>query len=173
MDQDTWEFSYENAHVIIPPKKRIATFSDTTIHYTLLTADMDNPCLTHLREGTLTAEKPQILSPHHFATLLLEGFGTKAQEYAQSIRHTLSQSVFLKYGFQIKKTDIRTHILHEPIDSCLPKIEAEIRALDHPLHTLITGLDEGWEVSLIKFTLTYVHYSAQDNLENFQQRGLL
>jgi hypothetical protein len=173
MDQDTWEFSYENTRVIIVPKKRIATFADTTIYYTLLTADMDNPYLTHLREGSLTAEKPQILSPHNFATLLLKGFGQEAQQYAQSIREALSQSVFLKYGFLIKKTEIRTHTLHDPIEVCLPKIEAEIRNLDNPLHTLITGLDKGWEVALIKFILTYIHYSAQHNLENFQQRGLL
>jgi hypothetical protein len=173
MNQDTWEFSYDNARIIILPKKRIATFADTTILYTLLCEDMDNPSLTHLREGTLTAEKPQIISPHHFATLILEGFGPQAQAFAQSIRQALSQSIILKYGFHIKKTDIRTHTIQEPIQTCLPKIEAQIRSQDNPLHTLITGLDQGWEVSLIKFTLSYIHHSAQDNLQNFQQRGLI
>ncbi|MCS7062864.1 MAG: hypothetical protein NZM04_02255 [Methylacidiphilales bacterium] len=173
MNSDTWEFSFENARIIIPPKKNIATFSDTFLHYTILTTDMDNPNLTHRRDGILTAEKPQILSPHHFATILLQGFGPEAQEFVQSIRQALAQSIILKYGFIIKKTDTHSQLIREPIDSCLPKIQAEIQKLDDPLHTLLSGLEEGWEIILIKFTLFYIHHSTQHNIQNFQQRGLL
>jgi hypothetical protein len=40
------------------------------------------------------------------------------------------------------------------------------------LSAIIQGIDEGWEVSLLKFTADLIQESAGDNLGDFRRKGL-
>jgi hypothetical protein len=41
------------------------------------------------------------------------------------------------------------------------------------MDTLIEGVDEGWEVCLMKFTMDLIQHSAAGNLAEWKRRGLL
>ena len=57
--------------------------------------------------------------------------------------------------------------------SAVDKINAEIDKRGDPLVAIIKGEDELWDVSLLKFIYEIARNSMEDNLLQFQSRGLL
>ena len=49
----------------------------------------------------------------------------------------------------------------------------DIRASGSPMKAVIQGVDDTWEVSLLKFTLEMIEKSQGINVFDFRRRGLL
>jgi len=62
---------------------------------------------------------------------------------------------------------------HEPVGELLHRLEEEIRREDDPLNTLIEGVDDAWEVCLMKFTSDLIRRSAGENMAEWKRRGFL
>ncbi len=173
MTPDTFQYALENTRVIVPPRRRIETFGTSVFNYFLVTEEMDAVNESRVREGTIHAEKPQVITPSGMARLMLEGFGDQAQDFADWISAQAKQPAFLKYGFQIRKSDVLCYDVHEPLDAVVEKIRGQVAGSGDPLSGVITGVDDGWEVCLLKFTFDMVQNSAEGNLGDFKKRGLL
>lgn len=173
LSRDDFEYAMENTRVVVPPRTRIATFGTSLFHYYLVTEPMDAVNKSRVREGELYAEKPQIISPGSIARLMLEGFGADAEAVADKLSRNPEQFAFLKYGFRMRKHDITVNEVNDPADIVLARVQDEVKALDNPLATVIHGVDEGWEVCLLKFMVDTIQASAGGNLDDFRQRGLL
>ncbi len=172
-NQDDFEYAIENTRVIRSPERRISTFGSTVFEFHLVTEMMDSVNEVRVRNGKIHAEKPQIMTPDRMSRLLLEGFGERAEEFADSMRRSMENMAFLKYGFSVRKTDVTESIVHDHMDSVLNRIAGEADASDDPMRAVIHGVDEGWEVCLLKFTVDIIRDSAGGNMNDFQQRGLL
>lgn len=170
---DDFNYALENTRVVLGPRNRLSTFGTSIINYHLVTEDMDTANLSRVREGRIHAEKPQILSPHHIARLMLEGFGDKAREFADSVSANAAQFAFLKYGFRFRKDELRTYDVHEQIETVIESVTHRVTETDDPLSAVITGVDDGWEVCLIKFMIDLIQNSAGGNLDDFRQQGML
>lgn len=173
LSQDDFQFALENTRVIVPPEKRIDTFGTSVLNYYLVTEDMDRAPFCHVREGSIVAERPQIISPDHIAKLLLEGFGEKAGRFAELINLNAGKFSILKYGFRIRKADIRSYEAHDPIDALVERVAEQVRARKDPLATVLAGVEDGWEVCLLKFMFDMAASSGEGNLRDFRERGLL
>ncbi|MEO0453830.1 MAG: hypothetical protein AAFY98_06795 [Verrucomicrobiota bacterium] len=173
LSEDDFSYALENTKVIRNPEKRIDTFSSSFINYTLITEDMDQVRLSKVREGSIQAEKPEIISPDHFSKLLLDGFGEKANQFAESISRFGNQWALLKYGFKVSKSDFRVYEVNEPIDLLAPRLLDEIEARNDPMSAVLTGVDDGWEVCLLKFMLDLSAASGGQNLRDFRDQGLI
>lgn len=79
--RDDFQYAIENTQVIMAPQRRIETFGNTSFRFFLVTELMDRVDHVRIRDGTIHAERPQILSPNHVSQMLLEGFGDKAQQF--------------------------------------------------------------------------------------------
>jgi hypothetical protein len=44
---------------------------------------------------------------------------------------------------------------------------------EEPLSAVIQGVDDAWEVCLLKFTIDMIERSAGENLGDFRKRGLI
>jgi len=44
---------------------------------------------------------------------------------------------------------------------------------NNPLSTVLTGVDDAWEVCLLKFMMDYIQKSSGGNIQDFKKRGLL
>jgi len=44
---------------------------------------------------------------------------------------------------------------------------------NEPLTALLTGVDDGWEVCLLKFMIDMISASAPGNIGDFRERGML
>lgn len=170
---DDIHYAMENTRVILPPKQRLATFGTSLINYYLITEDMDAANLTRVREGQIHAERPEIMSPEYFSRLMLEGFGERAQEFADFVSTNSQNFAFLKYGFRFRKADIRSYEAHLSLTEISDKVKTDVAAKSDPLSAVLTGIDDGWEVCLLKFMVDLIQSSSGQNLDDFRKRGLL
>ena len=78
----------------------------------------------------------------------------------------------LRYGFQFRKTDFAEKIVREPMDVAVERLSEEISRGDDPFGALIAGVDDVWEVCLLKFSMEMIQRSAGDNVAEWKRRGL-
>jgi hypothetical protein len=126
-----------------------------------------------VREGRIHAHKPELLTPDKFAKLLLEGFGEKAERYADAVSEFASQLAVLKYGFTFRKDDVRRYDVTGALVEVTARVRAEVESRNDPLAAVLTGVDDGWEVCLLKFALDMVLTSGNENVRDLKHRGLL
>jgi hypothetical protein len=173
MRQDDFDYAIENTQVILAPEQQIATFGTTSFHFYLISELMDRVDQVRVRNGKIHAERPQILTPEHYCRLLLEGFGEKAQRYVDQLREHTRNVAVLRYGFQFRKTDVTEQTLRDSIDAVINRTKRRVESENEPLSAVIQGVDDAWEVCLLKFTIDMIERSSGENLGDFRKRGLL
>ncbi len=87
--EDDIQYAAENTQVVLAPSHQIATFGATSFRFYLISELMDQVNEVRVRDGHIHAERPQIVTPDHYARLLLEGFGDRAQRYVEQLRERL------------------------------------------------------------------------------------
>ena len=173
MRKDDFDYAIENTQVILAPEQQIATFGTTSFHFYLISELMDRVDQVRIRNGKIHAERPQILTPEHYSRLLLEGFGDKAQRYVDQLRERLQNIAVLRYGFQFRKTDVTEETQRDSIDAVINRTKRHVESANEPLSAVIQGVDEAWEVCLLKFTIDMIERSSGGNIGDFRKRGLI
>jgi phosphoribosylformylglycinamidine (FGAM) synthase PurS component len=158
------EYAVENTQVLHEPDRRIDTFGTTRFEFQLVTELMDEINTTRIRTGQITAEKPLILrpDPESVANFDFDGFGPQGQAFGDFLKENLHRLAMLKYGFRFQMQDMQEEIVHESMGEVCDKLLA-----------VISGVDETWEISLLKFTVEMIEKSQKINLFDFKRRGLL
>ena len=169
---DDFNYAMENTRVVVPPSTAIETYGQTSFRFRLVTEPMDEVGKVRLRQGMIHAERPRILAPQYISKLILEGFGAKARLFAGWMEEQKDLH-FLRYGFSLRKTDYSENILRESKEDLIDRLTQQLRRDDDPMDTLIEGVDEGWEVCLMKFTMDLIQRSAEGNVAEWKRRGLL
>ena len=173
---DDFQYALENTRLLVAPKRQIATFGSTSFRFHLLTESMDRVDEVHIREGTIRAERPQLLTPEHHARLLLENFGEKAEAFAEWLRHSGQPlAAVLKYGFQFRRSAVSQSVVHDRVETVSARLREQVEAAQEsePLSALLQGVEDAWEVCLLKFTVDLVQGSSASNVNDFRRRGLL
>src|SRR5438874_13116798 len=173
MRKDDFDYAIENTQVILAPEQQIATFGTTSFHFYLISELMDRVDQVRIRNGRIHAERPQILTPEHYSRLLLEGFGEKAAKYADLLRERMSNMAVLRYGFQFRKTDVVENRVRDTMEAVVERTRHQVERSEEPLSAVIQGVDDAWEVCLLKFTIDLIERSSGDNLGDFRKRGLV
>jgi len=173
LSPDDFNYALENTRVLLAPTRRLDTFGTSLLNYFLVTEAMDTVNLSRVREGHIHAERPQIVTPQNMAKLMLEGFGDQGQRFAEQISAQAARFSFLKYGFRVSKSDIRSYDVHESLENVAGRLKDELQGKNEPLTALLTGVDEGWEVCLLKFMIDLIAASVPGNLGDFHERGML
>ena len=157
------------------PKQSLYTFGTTNIYYYLVTEPayselVKNITETVVREGRVIAERPRIVTPYYLSQL--EGFSPEARRYFEALREEYGDNIpglFYAYKNEPKELNIVSDTLRSVVD----KLNAEIDRRGDPLAAVIKGLDELWDVSLMKFIYEVTRSSIPDNLRQMAGRGLL
>ena len=171
--KDSFDYAIENTRVIVAPEQQIATFGHTSFKFYLISELMDRVDQVRVRNGKIHAERPQILTPEHYSRLLLEGFGEKAQQYVDQLRERVRDIAVLRYGFQFRKTDVTEETLRDSIDAVISRTKRQVENENELLSAVIQGVDDAWEVCLLKFTIDLIERSSGGNVRDFRKRGLL
>lgn len=173
LDAASFQYALENTQVLHAPERRIDTFGSTSFRFYLVTELMDSVNQIRIRDGRLHAERPQIIAPGHLQRMLLEGFGEKAEQFMDWLQSNASHLAVLKYGFQFRKTDVKEYTVHNSVEEVVQRLKDQVEYADDPLSAIIQGVDEGWEVSLLKFASDMIQESSGTNLGDFRRRGLI
>ena len=171
--EDDFQYAAENTQVILAPEHQIATFGATSFRFYLISELMDQVNEVRVRDGRIHAERPQLVTPEHYTRLLLEGFGDKAQRYVEQLRERLRHVAVLRYGFQFRKTDVNENTFRESLDSVVERTKTRVQNSGEPLSAVIQGVDDAWEVCLLKFTIDLIERSSGGNIGDLRRRGLL
>ena len=170
-----WMRAVEKTWVARFPKQHLATFGPTNLAYYVVTEpiyrEMD-PGKEEgvVRTGRVIAERPTIITPTY--ALNLQGFSPEAYEY---LRHT-SQS----YGpnspgilYEYKNESDKVDILSGAPSEIAYRISDDLDRRKEDLSVVMVGVDELWDVALLKFIYEFTSSSAGTNVREFQSRGLL
>ena len=170
---DDFQYAMENTQVIVSPERRIESFGSVNFHFYLISELMDEADKVRVRDGQIQAERPQIVTPVNCARLLLEGFGDSARDFAQWLEQRRENLALLKYGFQFRKSGVVENIVHSPMADVIERVRDQVTAAREPSSAIIQGVDDAWEVCLMKFTMELVQNSAGGNMGDFRKHGLL
>jgi hypothetical protein len=173
LNEDSFQYAIENTRVMFAPESRIETFGNTRFRFYIITELMDRANEVRVRNGYVHAERPQIVTPGNYSKLLLEGFGDKGRDFAQWLEQHVENLAILKYGFQFRRTDAVESILQCSPDEAFTRIQSTAEFSQEPLNAVLQGVDDAWEVSLLKFTMDMIQRSAPGNMGDFRKRGLL
>lgn len=173
LNEDSIQYAIENTQVIVAPNSKIETFGSTVFRFYLVTELMDEVNQVRVRDGRLHAERPSIITPAHYHQMLGEGFGEKAEEFIGWLKEHAPDFAVLKYGFQFRKTDLQQEIVHSPMEEVVNRLRERVDRSEDPLSAVIQGVDEGWEVCLLKFATDMIQRSAPGNMDEWRRRGLL
>jgi hypothetical protein len=171
--KDDFEYAIENTQVIVAPEGRIETFGSTSFTFYLICELMDRVDQVRVRNGKIHAERPQILTPDHFRHLLLEGFGDKARRYVDQLQEHLRNIAVLRYGFQFRKTDVTEETYRDSMDAVINRTKRRVESENESLSAVIQGVDDAWEVCLLKFTIDMIERSSGGNIGDLRGRGLI
>lgn len=161
--------------IIRLPRRSLATFGTTNLAYYLLTEPVYQEIAgdtgeTVVREGRVIAERPRIVTPHYLSRL--EGFSGDARRYFKMLLET--QGAHTPGLFYAYKNELhQTSIVSESLPLVVQKINEEINRRADSLASIIKGVDELWDVSLLKFIFEMTRGSLGHNVMQMQSRGLL
>ena len=182
MDEQDARFmeAIEKTQVVRQPRQGLATFGSTSVRYYLVTEpsfqNLDVPQSGReesvVREGVVRAERPQVVTP--FYLLRNEGFGDNAERYLHLQR--LAQEVGQDHPglmYRYKNEGGETSVVAGGVDEVTRKIIERLDKEDKPLEAVITGSDDLWDVSLMKFIYEFTSRSVRTNASEMQANGLL
>ena len=170
---DDFQYAMENTQVIVAPERRIETFGSVNFHFYVISELMDQAAQVRVRDGQIQAERPSIMTAESCAKLMLEGFGEPARDFAAWLERQRENVALLKYGFQFRKSGVVESIVHSPMAQVIDRVRDQVTAAREPASAIIQGVDDAWEVCLMKFTMELVQQSAGGNMGDFRKRGLL
>ncbi len=173
IEEHDFQYAMENTRVVVQPQRIIETFGSTSFRFLLVSELMDEVNAVRIRGGRIEAERPRIVSPHHFSKLLLDGFGGLAREFADWVEQHSSSFRVLRYGFQLRKSDLEQSIVRDSMETVLGQLKEDMNDKSDPAAALIAGVDEAWEICLLKFTMDLIQRSSGENLDEWRRRGLI
>ncbi len=165
----------EETRVVRQPRQHLSTFGVTNLRYFLVTA----PAYAELhqggpesvvREGRVIAKRPEVVTPAYL--LNLQGFGEDARRTLDLLARRLGANApGLLYAYQNEAH--RLNIVSGEPDQVADRIKDDLDGRGEALAVVLRGLDDLWDISLLKFIFEYTAASAASNTSELMGRGLL
>jgi hypothetical protein len=160
-------YAVENTEVVRSPRQKLATFGSTNIYYYLITELTE--WVNVVREGRVIAAKPKIVTASYLVNL--EGFSPNARRFIELMAERYPQEPGIFYTYKNEPKEM--NIVSDPVEAIVEKISSRIDSQHDPLAAIIRGVEELWDVSLLKFTYELTKSSVQRNVAELERYGLL
>lgn len=161
------QYAIQHTEVLRPPRHHLSTFGSTNIYYYMITELMAD--VNIIREGRVIAARPKIVTPAYLINI--EGFSGSARRYIEMLAQSdpYEPGVFYSYKNEPKEMNI----ISQPLPQLVDKINQQIDSRSEPLSAVVKGVEELWDVSLLKFTYELTRSSIYSNVSEMYGRGLL
>ncbi len=169
------EDAVARTEVVKAPSQYLDTFGITKLHYYLVTEPsylelVKGPSEAVVREGDVTASMPVVVTPTYMTHL--DGFGEEAYEYFEELKRSYGPNtpgLLYRYSNQLGGTEI---VEGTALDVA-QRIGGRTREQGETLSVVIKGVDDLWDVSLLKFIYEYTMASISSNVGALRRGGLL
>jgi hypothetical protein len=164
---DKIKHALQQTELIRAPRRELDTFGSSVIDYYVVTELVGN--LSVVRDGKVFAERPKIVTPAYLVNI--EGFSEQAKRYISMMARERphESGIFYKYKNEPGGMDV----VSEPVKQVIDNLSARIEEQQNPLSTIIKGVEELWDVSLLMFIYELTSKSVRTNMAEFNRRGLL
>ena len=164
---DKIKYALEHTELVRAPRRELETFGSSVIDYYVVTELVGN--VSVVRDGKVVAERPKIVTPAYLVNV--EGFSDQAKRYIAMMarEHPYESGVFYRY----KNAPKGMNVVSEPIKQVINKISSQIEEQQNPLSTIIKGVEELWDVSLLMFIYELTTRSVRTNIAEFNRKGFL
>ena len=174
-DERRWRQAIEQTWVVRFPKQHLATFGATNISYYVITEPVYKDLEPGkdegvIRTGRVIAERPTLITPTY--ALSVQGFSSEAYDYFRNVAIQVgpnSPGVLYQYRNEAKGLDIvggtASEIAH--------RISADLDERKEDMSVVMVGVDELWDVTLLKFVYEFTSSSIAGNIQDFNSRGML
>lgn len=175
IDDERIAYAIAKTEILRFPKQTLATFGTTNICYYVVTEPSYSELVgevreTVVREGRVIAERPRVVTPAYLFNL--EGFGEYATRYLERTRQEYGpHAPGLFYTYKNEQGELT--IVSDELDAVVDRLNAKIDKEGDPLCTIIKGVDELWDVSLLKFIRDITEGSVRSQVWDLGTRGLL
>ncbi len=168
---DFW-YAVNNTEVVRLPRQPLETFGTTVLQYFMVSELMDTPSQVRIRNGRMQAQQPQIITPESYAQNLLEGFGDEAARYIDWLREHEDDLRILQYGYQLKQESFSENIVSDNINNVVERIIRDKTSATDTGSAVIVGVDDPWDVCLVKLFWEIVQNSAQINIRQLNEKKM-
>jgi len=175
-DNKSFDFWYalENTELLKGPEKSLETFGATRVKYYLITEVMDAINEIRVREGVLNAAQPQILTPNFGQQSPITGFeDDQSKAFMQWLKEHKPDLRFLHYGFNISKTEVSDNLIHDRLEVVEGNVLEAVTKEQDGFSAVLRGVDQPWEVCLLKLMVDLVEKSMPMHVKEMQGRNLL
>ena len=174
---DDIHYALETTRVLHEPDRRIDTFGETRFEFQLISELMDSTGEVRIRTGAVEAQRPRILRPEAYRAIELEGFNPSARarfdKMVEKYRAAGQNLAFLQYGFQFRRGEVHEEIIHDSVAAVRERVLEDLRRSGNPALAVIEGVDDAWEISILKFAFEMILRSHEINAFDLKRRGLL
>jgi len=164
---DKTRYALEHTELVRAPRQELDTFGSSVIDYYVVTELVGN--VSVVRDGKVIAERPKIVTPAYLVNV--EGFSEQARRYMAMIarERPYESGIFYRY----KNEPGGMNVVSEPIRQVIDKLSSRVEERRNPLSTIIKGVEELWDVSLLMFIYELTTRSVRSNIVEFDRRGFL
>ena len=138
---------------------------------------MDRAGEVRIRTGEVEAQRPRILRPEAYRDVELDGFNPAAKakfdEMVEKFRSEGRDLAFLQYGFRFRRGAVTEEVVHDSMDLVRERVLEDIRRSGNPARAIIEGVDDAWEISILKFSLEMIMRSHEINAFDFKRKGMI
>jgi len=171
--RDDISYALETTSILYEPDRRIDTFGTTRFEFQLMSELMDRVGQVRVRVGEVEANRPAIIRPEGYEEVDFEGFGENARRLYDWMRDQGTELALLRYGFQFRRGEVREELVHESVDAVRHRLIEEAREVGNPMMAVIEGVDDAWEISVLRFAFEMVQKSHGINVFDFKRKGML
>ena len=168
---DFW-YAVNNTAIVMAPRRHLETFGNTLINYHMVSELMDSVGQVRVREGRMQAQRPQIVTPSAYSNMILEGFGEQAEKYLDWLRDHEDQVRILRYGYTLRQESFSEHVITDHVDAVVERIKQDVTGRNDPFSAVIKGVDDPWDVCLVRLFWQLIQNSAQSNFREMAAKRM-
>ncbi|MBQ3811030.1 MAG: hypothetical protein II839_09460 [Kiritimatiellae bacterium] len=167
-----FRFAVSNTEILVPPSGTLETFGNTILGYVLVCETMDSVDRCRIRTGRMKLARPQIVTPSAYSEMLLEGFGEEARKYAKWLAENEASVRILRYGYTLRRESFSEEEVGRPLAAVAADAKRDVESRGDPYLALVQGVDEPWDVCLVRLFWEVVSKSARKNFAEMAERRM-
>ena len=165
-------YAVSNTELVVVPRNHLETFGNTILNYHLVSEAMDTVGQINVRRGRMQINRPQIVTPDAYSRIVLDGFGEEAAKYAEWLREHDASLHILRYGYSLRQEAFSKETVTDSLEAVVDRVRTDVEAGDDPFAAVLRGVDEPWDVCLVRLFVAVVERSVRANVIEMAQRHL-
>ena len=168
------DFALRHTEILYVPDRRIDTFGDTRFNFRLVSEPLDMVNVCRIRSGWVETSRPRIILPADLRRIETDGFSPNASRFFEWMEaNGISLPTLLRYGFSFSRSEVTEELVHDDILNVGERVVQDALHSGDSLRAVVRGVDDIWEVSLLRFVMEMIEKSHEIHIFDFKRRGML